>query len=252
MIVHLAARTEVEKSFYEQASFSEINYVGTVNLIESLFKCKNVPKLLFASTMEVFGWQPISDEIKNGARFDKLPVFDSNTIPRPNAPYAVAKLACEKYIEYAHRSHGLQYINVRQTNSYGRQDNNFFVTEQIISQMLSGSICKLGYKDPYRNFLFISDLIDAWQTMIENFDLCANKTFTLGPNNAIRIEDYAIMISDLLAWKGKIVWDTKPARPGEIYLLNSDEQDIKQLTGWTSTVSLVDGVKQTIDLLKNK
>ena len=35
IIVHLAARTEVEKSFYEQTSFSEVNYVGTVNLIEA-------------------------------------------------------------------------------------------------------------------------------------------------------------------------------------------------------------------------
>ena len=42
IIVHLAARTEVEKSFYEQISFSEVNYVGSVNLIESAKKCKNL------------------------------------------------------------------------------------------------------------------------------------------------------------------------------------------------------------------
>ena len=35
IIVHLAARTEVEKSFYEQTTFSQVNYVGSVNLIES-------------------------------------------------------------------------------------------------------------------------------------------------------------------------------------------------------------------------
>ena len=31
IIVHLAARTEVEQSFSEQITFSEINYVGPVN-----------------------------------------------------------------------------------------------------------------------------------------------------------------------------------------------------------------------------
>ena len=41
IIVHLAARTEVEKSFYEQTLFSEINYVGTVNLIEAATRLKN-------------------------------------------------------------------------------------------------------------------------------------------------------------------------------------------------------------------
>ena len=42
IVVHLAARTEVEKSFYEQLSFSEINYIGTVNLIESCRQIKNL------------------------------------------------------------------------------------------------------------------------------------------------------------------------------------------------------------------
>ena len=137
LVIHLAARTEVEQSFYEQTVFSDINYVGTVNLIESMLLCKKIPKLLFASTMEVYGWQPVSDFIKNNNLPDSIPVFDpDNTTPHPNAPYAVAKYACEKYIEYAHRASGLQYVIVRQTNAYGRNDNNFFVTEQIITQML--------------------------------------------------------------------------------------------------------------------
>jgi nucleoside-diphosphate-sugar epimerase len=53
IIIHLAARTEVEQSFYEQLTFSEINYVGTVNLIESAAKVKNLKNFVFASTMEV-------------------------------------------------------------------------------------------------------------------------------------------------------------------------------------------------------
>ena len=42
VIVHLAARTEVEQSFYEQITFSEVNYVGTVNLIEAAARVKNL------------------------------------------------------------------------------------------------------------------------------------------------------------------------------------------------------------------
>lgn len=252
MIVHLAARTEVEQSFYEQTVFSDINYTGTVNLIESMLKCSNKPKLIFASTMEVYGWQPISDEVKNNNVPGILPVFDQDTIPNPNAPYAVAKYACEKYIEYAHRSQGLEYIIVRQTNAYGRSDNNFFVTEQIITQMLTGDICRLGYKDPFRNFLFIDDLINAWEVMATQFDLCANQIFTLGPNNALRIEDYANMIAQKLNWAGRIEWNTKPARPGEIYLLNSSEKDLKELTGWYPQVSLSEGLDRTINIWKKK
>ena len=66
VIVHLAARTEVEQSFYEQITFSEVNYVGTVNLIEGARRLKNLRNFVFASTMEVYGWQPISDVIRDG------------------------------------------------------------------------------------------------------------------------------------------------------------------------------------------
>lgn len=254
LVLHLAARTEVEQSFYEQTTFCDINYTGTVNLIESLVAASAKPKILFASTMEVYGWQPISDEIKQGKFQGQLPVFDPDqTTPHPNAPYAVAKLACEKYIEYAHRCLGLEYINVRQTNCYGRSDNSFFVTEQIITQMINNpNICKLGYKTPYRNFIFIDDVIDAWVTLIDKFDKVANNNFTLGPDNPIQIGQYANLIADKLRWNGIIEWNTKPARPGEIYLLNSSAEKLTRMTGWYPKVSLSDGLDRTIEIWKNK
>ena len=252
LVVHLAARTEVEHSFYEQVEFSEINYVGTVNLIESMLQCKKIPKLIFASTMEVYGWQPVSELIRDGNIPDIIPAFDPDTtIPNPNAPYAVAKFACEKYIEYAHRSCGLQYIIVRQTNAYGRFDNNFFVTEQIITQMLDNpDQCNLGYQEPYRNFIFITDLLDAWEIMIEQFDQISNNIFTLGPNNAISINAYANLIAKKLNWNGNISWNTKPKRPGEIWVLNSSEEKLAKFTRWKPKVSLDEGLDYTIEIWK--
>jgi nucleoside-diphosphate-sugar epimerase len=162
MIIHLAARTEVEKSFYEQITFSEINYVGTVNLIECARKLKNLELFLFSSTMETYGWQPESDLIEHGKEF-VLPVFTEETKQHPNAPYAVAKLACEHYLEYAGRAFNFPFCALRQTNTYGRNDNDFFVVEQIITQMLSNpNEINLGYGKPYRNFLWIDDLLDLY------------------------------------------------------------------------------------------
>jgi nucleoside-diphosphate-sugar epimerase len=59
VVIHLAARTEVESSFYEQITFSEVNYVGSVNLIESCKEIQDFQLFLFASTMETYGWQPV-------------------------------------------------------------------------------------------------------------------------------------------------------------------------------------------------
>jgi len=251
IIVHLAARTEVEQSFYEQITFSEINYVGTVNLIESCRELKNLKNFVFASTMEVYGWQPISDVIKQGFS-GTIPAYDETTPPNPNAPYAVAKYGCEKYIEYAGRCYELPYTIIRQTNSYGRRDNNFFVTEQIIYQMLTNpEEINLGYGEPYRNFIFIDDLLDAWETVIANPDKCKNEIFCLGPDNAVRIRDYVSMIAEKIGWNGKVYWHTKPDRPGEIYLLNSTNTKLTKMTGWEPKVELSDGVDRTIAIWKD-
>jgi dTDP-glucose 4,6-dehydratase len=254
IIVHLAARTEVEKSFYEQITFSQINYVGSVNLIEAANKIKNLKNFVFASTMEVYGWQPISDEIKNNNSFKKSVAFDENTIPNPNAPYAVAKYAVEKYLEYMHRSFNFPFTAIRQTNSYGRKDNNFFVTEQIITQMLENNKeIYLGYSEPFRNFIFIEDLLEAWVSCIQNPTLVNNgKIFTIGPDQPIKIRDYADIISRLIGWNGKIHWNSKPERPGEIYWLNSNHNLITETTGWKPKTSLEEGLKKTIDIWNNK
>lgn len=252
IVVHLAARTEVQKSFYEQVAFSEVNYVGTVNLIES---CRNVdpmPYFVFASTMEVYGWQPISDEVKKTGTYKERVTFDEHTVPHPNAPYAVAKYGCEKYLEYAERAYGLRWASFRQTNSYGRKDNDFFVTEHMISQMLTSNTCNLGYKEPYRNFIYIDDLLDAWMVVIVNGDKVKGNIFTIGPDDPRKIEDCATYISEQLKWSGKINWNTKDERPGEIYWLNSNHNLITSVTGWAPKISYEEGIDRTISHWKTK
>lgn len=253
IIVHLAARTEVEKSFYEQISFSQVNYVGSVNLIEAAKLCSNLKNFIFASTNEVYGWQPISDQVQNFEPFDAI-AFDENTTPNPNAPYAVAKLSVEKYLEYMHRSQGFPFTAIRQTNSYGRPDNDFFVTEQIISQMLKNTKeINLGYAEPYRNFIFVNDLLDAWLAVIHNWNLCRDgKIFTLGPNFPVKIRDHADYIARQLKWKGIINWNTRPHRYGEIYWLNTNHDLITKILGWSPRWSYEQGIGKTIDIWKKK
>jgi len=254
IIVHLAARTEVEKSFYEQISFSEINYIGTVNLIESAKTVKNLKNFVFASTMEVYGWQPISDEIQYSGMYTERVTFDENTIPNPNAPYAVAKYGCEKYLEYAHRSLSLPFTAIRQTNAYGRADNNFFVTEAIISRMLQNpNEINMGYAKPWRNFIYVEDLIDAWMAVIDNWDVVnTGKIFTIGPDNAISIQNYVEKIAKILNWQGKINWNKQPNRDGEIYWLNSNHNLITKLLEWEPKFSLDEGLHKTIEIWKSK
>jgi nucleoside-diphosphate-sugar epimerase len=164
------------------------------------------------------------------------------------APYAVAKVAAEKYLHYMQYAYEFPFVILRQTNTYGRQHNDFFVMERIITQMLAGDVCNLGEGDPVRNFLYIDDLIDLYEVILEKRPL--GNTFVTGPANGITIRRLVYMIADMLGWKGTINWNTIPKRPGEIYYLNSSPTKAKILLGWEPKVSLEEGIKRTIDMLR--
>jgi nucleoside-diphosphate-sugar epimerase len=202
--------------------------------------------------MEVYGWQPISDEVERTGTYTISVAFDEHTQPNPNAPYAVAKYGCEKYLEYAGRAYGLEWASFRQTNAYGRKDNDYFVTEQIISQMLTSNECNLGYAEPYRNFIYIDDLLDAWMAVIKNRDACKGNFFTIGPDDPRKIRDCAEYIAKQLKWNGDINWNTKQPRHGEIYWLNSNHNLLTSKTGWCTQVSYEEGVDRTIDHWRKK
>jgi nucleoside-diphosphate-sugar epimerase len=255
IVIHLAARTEVESSFYEQITFSEINYVGSVNLIETAKECSDLQLFLAASTMETYGWQPISGVVESGVEINppEYWAFTEETSQNPMAPYAVAKVGMEKYLQYANRAYGLPFALIRTTNCYGRWDNNFFVTESIISQMATLQEINLGYKEPYRNFIFIDDLIDLYERIIKYPSAAATgQIFCCGPNNPIKIEHYADKIAKLMDWSGKINWDTRPHRPGEIYYLSSKNDKARLYFDWQPRVSLEDGLKKTIEIWRSR
>ena len=233
VVIHLAAKTEVALSFDNYYEVSNVNYLGTVALAEANRRLNpNLKLFILASTMETYGyqvqWEP----------------FTEATPQNPRAPYAVAKVAAEKYLRYMEYAYGFPYTILRQTNTYGRHDNDFFIVERIITQMLRGDVCRLGDPDPYRNFLYIDDLVRLYRTIVEKRPWAG--LYVTGPNNAIRIKDLAEKIRDLIGWSGQIEWHTQPRRPGEIYYLNSDPRKARRDLGWEPEVELDEGLKLTI------
>lgn len=235
VVIHLAAKTEVAWSFDDYYDVSNVNYLGTVALAEANRRLNpNLRLFVLASTMETYGHQPHGTP------------FTETTVQKPAAPYAVAKVAAEKYLEYMDYAYGFPYTILRQTNSYGRRDNDFFVVERIITQMLHQETCRLGEPDPWRNFLHISDLVDLYKKVVEERPV--GEVFVTGPNNALPIRDLADLCRKLTGFTGNVEWHTIPKRPGEIYYLNSDPAKAKTMLGWEPQVGLEDGLARTVDL----
>lgn len=253
-IIHLAAKTEVALSFDNYLEVSEVNYIGTVNLVEAARQVgsKHLELFIMASTMETYGQQASKEEVLKAAEGTgpmPKPVTE-DTPQRPMAPYAVAKLACEYYLRYMEYAYNFPFCGFRQTNAYGRHDNEFFVVEQIITQMLQSDKVFLGNSEPYRNFLYIDDLIDLYLTVIKNPEKARGNFFVTGPDNAITIKELSEIIAKKLNWKGDINWGHKPPRPGEVYYLNSNPAKAKQVLGWEPKISLDEGLERTIQIWK--
>lgn len=237
-VIHLAAKTEVALSFDNYLEVSEVNYVGTVALAEANRQYNpNLKLFLMASTMETYGHHEPSEG-----------PFTEETPQRPMAPYSVAKMACERYLEYMAYAYQFPYCILRQTNAYGRTDNDFFVVERIITQMLHKDECRLGEGAPVRNFIWIDDLIDLYTDILKRPDLAQGEIFVTGPDNGITISALADMIAGKTNFKGSVVWGTIPKRPGEIYYLNSDPAKATRVFGWHPKTSLSEGLDKAIDI----
>ncbi len=235
-ICHLGAITPVAYSFDHPLEVTETNYLGTINIVEAARKeCPNLEKFIFSSSMEVYGIQ------------EKREPFVETDEVRPACPYSVAKVACEKYLQYLHYAFKFPAIIFRQTNCYGRKENDYFIVETITTQMLKGREINLGDRRPFRNFIFIDDLTNLYLTVLR--DTGSNllgEVFNTGPANALAISELAQKIQTILNWKGKINWDTRPRRPGEIFYLNSSNAKITGLAGWEPKISLDEGLRRVI------
>lgn len=236
IVIHLAARTEVAFSFDDYEDYSRVNYVGTVLLAEACRRfAPNMMQFIMASTMETYGHR----DPKDGP-------FTEDTPQNPMAPYAVAKLACEKYLAYMEYAYNFPSTILRQTNTYGRTNTDYFVMERIITQMLAGNVISLGEPDPVRNFLHIDDLIRLYRTIIGNPD-ALGETFVTGPSNGLSIRELVYLCASQLEWEGDVKWHTIPPRPGEIKYLNSDGAKAYSVLDWKPEIPLEDGICMTAD-----
>jgi nucleoside-diphosphate-sugar epimerase len=202
-VLHLASRSEVALSFRNYIEVTEVNYVAVVNLAEACRQfAPDLKAFVMASTMETYG---------NAHPFTGVEAFTEETLQYPMAPYAVAKLACERYLAYMGYAYDFPYITLRQTNTYGRTDNSFFIVERIVSQMLAGDEINLGVGWPVRNFLFIDDLVELYRVLLDKLPL--GETFVTGPDNAVTIAELVDLIATRSAGRAPSTGTPSPNAP---------------------------------------
>ncbi len=238
-VCHLAAISAVAYSYDHPNEVLETNFLGTVNLAEScLREVPHFKHFLFAGTSEEYGNQ------------DTFPIKETAEL-RPNSPYAVSKVAADKYLKYMHDAYGFPVTVLRNFNTYGRRDDTHFVVERTISQMLKGKVVKLGDPDPVRDFLYVDDHVDSYIRCLGN-EKAIGEAFNFCTGRGITIAQLVDLIKKLINFNGEVIWNTVPKRPLDIAKLVGDYAKAEKLLGWSPKYTLEKGLEFTIDFWKKK
>jgi nucleoside-diphosphate-sugar epimerase len=238
-VVHLAAISAVAYSYDHPNEVLETNFLSTVNLAECCLR--DVPHFkhfLFAGTSEEY-----SDQ-------EDTPIKETAEL-RPSSPYAVSKVAADKYLQYMHDAYEFPVTVLRNFNTYGRKRNAHFVVERIVTQMLQRKTVTLGDPTPVRDLLYVDDHVNSYITCLED-EKAIGQTFNFCTGRGVSIAQLANQIKDLISFKGEIVWNTIPKRPLDVATLIGDNSKAKQLLGWKPKFTLKKGLQLTIDFWKTR
>ncbi len=240
IVFHLAALSPVSLSYDRPQEVLETNFVATANLAECCMReSPSLKQFVFAGTSEEYGNQ------------SSFPIKETAEL-YPNSPYAVSKVAADKYLNYMFEAYGFPITIVRPFNTYGRLRDKHFVVERIISQMIAnqnGEV-RLGDPEPVRDLMHMDDHVNAYLSVLDKSQ-AIGETFNFCTGNGVTIKDLTEKIANLLNFKGKIIWNTIPTRPLDIHTLIGNNTKARIMLNWKPNVNLEDGLKRTVEALMN-
>ncbi|MDR0676562.1 MAG: NAD-dependent epimerase/dehydratase family protein, partial [Elusimicrobiota bacterium] len=151
IVNHHAAQTNIRKSLENPIFDSQVNVIGTLNILESCKKY-NIKKIIFASS---------GGAIYGESEFPKKEIDKK----KPISPYGIAKYANELYIEFYTSTYNISYSILRYSNIYGYRQNvngEIDVISNFINKILNNEKVNIyGDGNQIRDYIFIEDVVKA-------------------------------------------------------------------------------------------
>ncbi|XP_063160729.1 dTDP-D-glucose 4,6-dehydratase isoform X4 [Candoia aspera] len=158
IVLHFAAQTHVDLSFWHKLEFNYVNVYGTYVLLRAAYKA-DVEKFVYVSTDEVYG-----------GSCDKLLLqeFDESSPKQPTNPYAISKAAAERFVQSYWERYQFPVVITRSSNVYGPHQFPEKVIPKFISLLQQNRKCCIhGSGLQKRNFLYASDVAEAFLTILK-------------------------------------------------------------------------------------
>lgn len=155
VIVHLAAESHVDRSFYEAGNFLATNVIGTHTLLDAA-KRHRTAKVVHVSTDEVYGPVP------SGAAGEDDPV-------RPTVPYAASKAASDLVALAYFRTYGVPVCVTRSANNYGPAQHPEKMIPLFVTSLLKDTKVTLhGEGEHVRDWLHVQDNCSAIELVLRD------------------------------------------------------------------------------------
>ena len=233
-ILHQAALPSVPRSVKDPITSNEVNVVGTLNILNAAKEAK-VKRIVYASSSSVYG------------DLEVLPKTE-DMLPKPLSPYAVSKLAAEKYCQVFTKLYGLETIIFRYFNVFGpRQDPTSqysAVIPKFINIMKKGeSPIIYGDGEQSRDFTYVKNVVDANLKACENgMAEFSGEVFNIAFGKRITLNELVRNLNKIL--KKDIKSNYADPRPGDVKHSLANIGKARQFLEYELRIDFEEGLKK--------
>ena len=251
-LYNLAAQSHVGTSFKQPNLTTQVDYVGVLNLLESIRHHSKHTKFYQASTSEMFGFNTTFDE-DNGL------YQDENTEFKPQSPYGVAKLAAHNLVRIYRDSYNMfGCCGILFNHESARRGDNF-VTRKItkyIGQQVnypSDEKLKLGNLAAQRDWGHAADYVRAMWLMMQQDK---GDDFVIATGQTHSVQEFLERAFDIVDFSiySKVEIDPELYRPCEVEYLLGNAVKAKNILGWEQEITFDQLVEDMVssDINRNK
>jgi len=232
VIFHLAGDALVSRSVEDPSSDCERNLLATLALLEAVRRTSPETKVLFASTGAVYGDRA------------ERPFVETDGV-WPISPYAVAKLAAERYCYAFAHTYGLRTCSLRLFSIYGPRQ-----TKQVVYDLIRKihanpeELPLFGDGTQERDFSHAKNIVDAFLLAAEKAEF-HGEVFNVAGDEIVSIRGLAEMLCDAMGVRPRLAF-TGQTRPGDSQRWVADTALLRAL-GYRPRVSLRDGLRDTVE-----
>ena len=235
VILHQAALPSVPRSINDPITTHEVNATGTLNILDAA-KDSGVKRIVYASSSSIYGDNPI------------LPKKE-DMLPNPLSPYAVSKLAGEKYCQVFAMLYGIETVILRYFNVFGpRQDPNSQYSAVIpkFINLMSDDQQPTIYGDgtQSRDFTYVSNIVEG-NLLAATKDIDSGLVMNCACHGQITLNELVKEINNLLDKNIEPIYANK--RPGDILHSFANIELIKAKLNYEPKISFNTGIELIIN-----